>query len=71
MSEREITVLTDVALVTCVVQKGMADAIVEAAREAGAQGATVYFAVAWMIGGMDREAIATLRRRAKSKEVPE
>lgn len=44
MSEREITVLTDVALVTCVVQKGMADAVVEAARQAGAQGATVYFA---------------------------
>ena len=34
-------------------------------------GAVVYFAVAWMIGGMDREAIAALRRRAKSEEVPE
>ncbi len=29
-------------------------------------GAIVYFSVAWMIGGMDREAIAALRRRAKS-----
>ena len=34
-------------------------------------GAIVYFAVAWIIGGMDREAIAALRRRAKSEEVPE
>lgn len=33
-------------------------------------GAIVYFAVAWTIGGMDREAIAALRRRAKSEEVP-
>ncbi len=31
-------------------------------------GAIVYFAVAWMIGGMDREAIAALRRRAKNEE---
>ena len=41
---REITVLTDVALITCIVQRGVAENIVEAAREAGAQGATVYFA---------------------------
>lgn len=34
-------------------------------------GAIVYFAVAWMIGGMDRQAIAALRRRAKSEEFPE
>jgi putative peptidoglycan lipid II flippase len=34
-------------------------------------GAIVYFAVAWMIGGMDRQAIAALRRRAKSEEVPQ
>jgi nitrogen regulatory protein P-II 1 len=44
MANREITVLTDVALVTCIVQKGLADEIVKAAREAGAQGATVYYA---------------------------
>jgi nitrogen regulatory protein P-II 1 len=43
-TEREITVLTDAALVTCIVQKGLADKIVAAAREAGAQGATVYYA---------------------------
>ena len=34
-------------------------------------GAIVYFAIAWMIGGMDRQAIAALRRRAKTEEVPE
>ena len=40
---RQITVLTDVALITCIVQRGKADAMVEAAKEAGAQGATVHF----------------------------
>ena len=32
-------------------------------------GGLVYFAVAWVIGGIDREAIATLSRRAKRTEV--
>jgi nitrogen regulatory protein PII len=44
MSEREITVLTNVALITCIVQRGMADDIISAARKAGAQGATVHYA---------------------------
>jgi nitrogen regulatory protein PII len=44
MSQRKLTVLTDVALITCIVQRGIGDVIVKAAREAGAQGATVYFA---------------------------
>ncbi len=44
MSNSEIIVLTDVALITCVVQRGMADGLVKAAQEAGAQGATVYYA---------------------------
>tara|TARA_B110000438_G_scaffold240614_1_gene239347 strand:- start:724 stop:1083 length:360 start_codon:yes stop_codon:yes gene_type:complete len=44
MTPREITVLTDIALITCIVQRGLADTIIEAAREAGAQGATVHFA---------------------------
>ena len=44
MTQREITVLTDVALITCIVQKGLAEPMVDAAREAGAQGATVYYA---------------------------
>tara|TARA_B100000586_G_scaffold227127_1_gene175057 strand:- start:469 stop:828 length:360 start_codon:yes stop_codon:yes gene_type:complete len=43
MAQREITVLKDVALITCVVQRGVAEPIIEAAREAGAQGATVNF----------------------------
>lgn len=41
---RQFTVLTDVSLITCIVEKGQADQIVRAAREAGAQGATVYYA---------------------------
>jgi nitrogen regulatory protein PII len=44
MAERNVIVLTDLALVTCIVQKGLADPILKAAREAGAQGATVYYA---------------------------
>ena len=44
MSEREVTVLTNVALITCIIQRGMADEIITAAREAGAQGATVHYA---------------------------
>ena len=44
MREREITVLTNVALITCIVQRGVADDIITAAREAGAQGATVHYA---------------------------
>ncbi len=43
MTTREIIVLTDVALITCIVQRGMADTIVDAAQDAGAQGATVYY----------------------------
>ena len=31
-------------------------------------GAIVYFTVAWMIGGIDKEAIATLRRRKAIEE---
>ena len=44
MSKREIAVLTDVALITCIVQRGLADDIVRTAQEAGAQGATIYYA---------------------------
>lgn len=44
MKQRDIIVLTDVALITCIVQRGMADTIVDAAQDAGAQGATVYYA---------------------------
>jgi len=43
MSKNEITVLTDAALITCIVQRGLADDIVKAAQNAGAQGATIYY----------------------------
>ena len=43
MAQREVTVLKDVALITCVVQRGVAEPIINAARDAGAQGATVNF----------------------------
>ncbi|NEX22000.1 P-II family nitrogen regulator [Thiorhodococcus mannitoliphagus] len=44
MSKQEIVVLTDVALITASVQRGMADDIVKAAQEAGAQGASIHYA---------------------------
>lgn len=44
MSRRNLTVLTDAVLISCIVQRGLADTIVKAARDAGAQGATVYYA---------------------------
>lgn len=43
MSE-DIIVLTDAVLITCIVQRGMADVVVKAAQRAGAQGATVFYA---------------------------
>jgi nitrogen regulatory protein P-II 1 len=44
MASRNFTVLTDATLITCIVEKGQADVVVKAAREAGAQGATVFYA---------------------------
>ena len=46
MSElkRQVTILTDLELITCIIQKGFSDAIVHAAYEAGAQGATINYA---------------------------
>ena len=41
---RQITILTDVELITCIVQKGNAETIVQAAYKAGAQGATINYA---------------------------
>lgn len=43
-SRRSITLLTDVRLITCIVQSGLGDTIVQAAQDAGAQGATVFYA---------------------------
>lgn len=56
MSKKEIIVLTDVSLITCIVQRGLADEIVKAAQESGAQGATVYYAR----GGGIRERLGIL-----------
>ena len=43
MSKADIVVLTNVSMITAVVQRGAADALVRAAREAGSEGATIYF----------------------------
>lgn len=56
MSKKEIIVLTDVSLITCIVQRGLADNIVVAAQEGGAQGATVFYAR----GGGVRERLGIL-----------
>lgn len=53
---KNIIVLTDVALITCIVQKGYADVIVNEAQNAGAQGATVFYAR----GGGVRERLGIL-----------
>ena len=44
MAKREITVLTDACLITCICQRGQDELILKAAMGAGAQGATVYYA---------------------------
>ncbi len=38
-----MTILTDVSLITCMVQKGKGDAIIAAALSVGAQGASVHY----------------------------
>lgn len=40
----DIIILTDAVLITCIVQRGMADMVVKAAHKAGAHGATVFYA---------------------------
>lgn len=42
--KREMVVLTDVSLITAIVQRGMADKLVRAAQEVGAQGASIHYA---------------------------
>lgn len=44
MKDGKITYLTDVALITCVVSSGRADAVIKAARSMGAAGALVHHA---------------------------
>ena len=56
MSGRTITYLSDVAMITCIVQRGSGDNIVRAAQAAGAQGATIYYAR----GGGMRERLGVL-----------
>ncbi|MDA1371665.1 MAG: P-II family nitrogen regulator [Proteobacteria bacterium] len=43
MSSRDFTVLVDVSMITCIVQRGKANEVVQAAQDAGAQGATIYY----------------------------
>ena len=42
MAKRKLVNLTEVSLITCVVQKGMADTINQSLLDAGVQGATVH-----------------------------
>ena len=44
MAKREMVVLTDISLITAIVQRGKADDLVKAAQEAGAQGASIHYA---------------------------
>lgn len=45
MVKRKLTVLTDVALITCVVQRGLAETVINSLTEIGIQGATVHAAM--------------------------
>ena len=44
-TKRKVTNLTEVANITCVVQKGMADAINQSLLDVGVQGTTVHYGV--------------------------
>ena len=44
MSERNITYLSDACLITCILQTGLAEEVLEAAKNMGAQGATINYA---------------------------
>ncbi|MEY2677811.1 MAG: hypothetical protein RLZ00_503, partial [Pseudomonadota bacterium] len=44
-TKRKVTNLTEVANITCVVQKGMADTINQALLDVGVQGTTVHYGV--------------------------
>ncbi|TNF97827.1 MAG: P-II family nitrogen regulator [Gammaproteobacteria bacterium] len=67
MTRREITVLTDASLINCIVQRGLADKIVQAAQEAGAQGATIHYASG--IGVRERLGIVGLAVEAEKEVV--
>ena len=44
MSDRQIVYLRDAKLITCVLQNGLAEKVLDAAKNCGAQGATVSYA---------------------------
>tara|TARA_B100001559_G_C16233922_1_gene499163 strand:+ start:279 stop:635 length:357 start_codon:yes stop_codon:yes gene_type:complete len=44
MSERNITYLSNACLITCILQAGLAEDVLEAAKNLGAQGATINYA---------------------------
>lgn len=44
MAKRNVTYLSDALLITCVIQKDQAEQVLEAAKNAGAQGATISYA---------------------------
>ena len=44
MAKRNVIYLTDALLITCVIQKDQAELVLEAAKNAGAQGATISYA---------------------------
>ena len=44
MSQSEMIILTDAVLITAIVQRGLADMVVQVAQDAGAQGATIFHA---------------------------
>lgn len=44
MNDNQITYITDVSLITCIVATGRGDAVIKAARDVGATGAMVYHA---------------------------
>lgn len=44
MNERSITYLSDAFMITCVLQKDLAEAVLAAAKNIGAQGATISYA---------------------------
>ena len=75
MKQRQITVLTDASLITCIVQRGLADGIVKAAQEAGAQGATIHYAQARQVRSSSSTdapgcAVPYFSRRAAADAIP-
>ena len=64
MSERNITYLTNACLITCIVEMGSAEKVLEAAKNSGAQGATINYACLLYTSPSPRD--ATLSRMPSS-----